>query len=73
MTSTSAQSSSIKNEMKTLVSLKLIPVLCPRFQRPPFGFQAKDGQSDVLKGFPMGWRSVCSFEHVCQVLSIHTH
>lgn len=54
MTSTSAQSSSIKNEMKALVCLILIPVLQPRFQRPLFGFEAKDGQSDILKGFPMG-------------------
>lgn len=62
MTSTSAQSSSIKNEMKALVWLMCIPVLRPRFQRPPFGFEAEDGQSDILtlsiwRVFLWGWQS----------------
>lgn len=64
MTSTSAQSSFIKNEMKALVCLSLITVLCPRLQRLPFGFEVEDGQTEVLKGFPLGVRVCLLFERI---------
>lgn len=64
MTSTSAQSYSIKNEMKALVCLILIPVLHPRFQRLPFGLEAEDGQLDIWEGFAVVLVISLLFEHV---------
>lgn len=51
MISTSAQNSFIRNEIKALVFLILIPVLHPRFQRLPVGLEAEDGQLDIWRGF----------------------
>ena len=63
MTSTSAQSSSIKNEMKVLACPIFIPVLRPRIQRPPFGLEAEDGPSDIWRVFLWGWLSafLCTY------------
>lgn len=73
MTCTSAQSSSIKNEMKALVCLVLIPVLHPRFQRLPFVLEAEDGQLDIWKGFAVVLMISLLFEHLCLIFSLYAH
>lgn len=72
MTSTSTQSSSIKNEINVLVFLIVVPVQHPRFQRLPFGLEAEDGQLDIWMGFAVVLMISLLFDHVCQIFSICT-